>query len=49
MALAGAGEVLVSGTTYGTAVGAGLAFSDRGMHQLKGVPGPWPVFALRRT
>jgi class 3 adenylate cyclase/alpha-beta hydrolase superfamily lysophospholipase len=49
MALADAGEVLVSGTTYGTAVGAGLAFSDRGMHDLKGVPGPWPVFALRRT
>jgi uncharacterized protein (TIGR03083 family) len=49
MALAGAGEVLVSGTTYGTAVGAGLTFSDRGTHHLKGVPGPWPVFALRRT
>jgi class 3 adenylate cyclase len=49
MALAGAGEVLVSGTTYGTAVGAGLTFEDRGMHQLKGVPGPWPVFALRRS
>jgi class 3 adenylate cyclase len=49
MAMAGAGEVLVSGTTYGTAVGAGLTFEDRGAHQLKGVPGPWPVFALRRS
>lgn len=49
MALAGAGEVLVSGTTYGTAVGAGLDFQYRGERQLKGVPGPWPVFALRRS
>jgi class 3 adenylate cyclase len=49
MALAGAGEVLVSGTTYGTAVGAGLRFESRGEQRLKGVPGPWPVFALRRT
>ena len=49
MALAEAGEVLVSGTTYGTAVGAGLSFEDRGAQRLKGVPGPWPVFALRRT
>jgi class 3 adenylate cyclase len=49
MALAGPGEVLVSGTTYGTAVGAGLAFEHRGEQELKGVPGPWPVFALRRA
>lgn len=48
MALAEAGEVLVSGTTYGTAVGAGLSFDDRGEHTLRGVPGPWPLFALRR-
>ncbi len=49
MALAGAGEVLVSGTTYGTAVGAGLSFDYRGEHTLKGVPGPWPLFALQRA
>jgi class 3 adenylate cyclase len=46
-ALAGAGEVLVSGTTGGTVVGAGLDFEDRGNHQLKGVPGSWPLFSLR--
>ena len=45
-ALAAPGEVLASGTTYGTVVGAGLRFSDRGSHALKGVPGPWPLFAL---
>lgn len=45
-ALAAPGEVLVSGTTYGTVVGAGLRFEDRGTQALKGVPGQWPLFAL---
>jgi class 3 adenylate cyclase len=45
-ALADGGEVLVSGTTYGTVVGAGLDFDYRGEHVLKGVPGRWPIFAL---
>jgi class 3 adenylate cyclase len=45
-ALAEAGEVLVSGTVYGTVVGGPFNFADRGLHELKGVPGPWPLFAL---
>jgi len=45
-ALAGAGEVLVSGTVYGTVVGGPFAFADRGLHDLKGIPGRWPLFAL---
>ncbi|HTB69410.1 MAG TPA: alpha/beta fold hydrolase [Solirubrobacteraceae bacterium] len=45
-ALAGAGEVLVSGTVFGTVVGGPFTFSDRGFHELKGVPGRWPLFAL---
>ena len=45
-ALAAPGEVLASGTTYGTVVGAGLGFEDRGAQALKGVPGHWPLFAL---
>ncbi len=44
--LAGAGEVLVSGTVFGTVVGGPFAFEDRGFHELKGVPGRWPLFAL---
>jgi pimeloyl-ACP methyl ester carboxylesterase len=44
--LAGAGEVLVSGTVYGTVVGGPFRFEDRGGHELKGVPGRWPLFAL---
>ncbi len=45
-ALAGAGEVLVSGTVFGTVVGGPFGFEDRGFHELKGVPGRWPLFAL---
>ncbi|MDX6679681.1 MAG: hypothetical protein QOE31_3733, partial [Solirubrobacteraceae bacterium] len=44
--LAEPGEILASGTTYGTVVGAGLDFDYRGEHMLKGVPGRWPIFAL---
>jgi class 3 adenylate cyclase len=46
-ALAAPGELLVSGTTCGTVAGAGFSFDDRGVHQLKGVAGVWPLFALR--
>jgi class 3 adenylate cyclase/pimeloyl-ACP methyl ester carboxylesterase len=46
--LATAGEALVSGTVFGTVVGGAFTFEDRGFHDLKGVPGRWPLFALRR-
>jgi class 3 adenylate cyclase/pimeloyl-ACP methyl ester carboxylesterase len=44
--LAEAGEVLVSGTVAGTVVGGPFTFEDRGMHELKGVSGHWPLFLL---
>jgi class 3 adenylate cyclase/pimeloyl-ACP methyl ester carboxylesterase len=44
--LAAADEVLVSGTVFGTVVGGPFSFEDRGFHELKGVPGRWPLFAL---
>ena len=46
--MAGPDEILTSGTVYGTVVGSGLDFEVRGAHELRGVPGPWPIFALRR-
>jgi class 3 adenylate cyclase len=46
MALAGAGEVLVSATTQELLAGSSLAFEDRGLHELKGIDGPRRVFAL---
>ncbi len=45
--LAEPGEVLVSGTVFGTVVGGPFGFEDRGVHELKGAPGRWPLFALR--
>ena len=27
--------------------GSGLTFADRGMHELKGVPEPWRVLAVK--
>jgi pimeloyl-ACP methyl ester carboxylesterase len=44
--LARGGEVLVSGTVFGTVVGGPFTFEDRGFHELKGVPGRWPLFSL---
>jgi class 3 adenylate cyclase len=46
--LAGAGEVFVSGTTHDLLDGSGLAFEPRGDHELKGLTGPRPIFAVRR-
>jgi class 3 adenylate cyclase len=46
--LAAGGQVLVSGTVFGTVVGGPFTFEDRGFHELKGVPGRWPLFALGR-
>lgn len=47
-ALAGPGEVLVSGTTRDLLEGSGIELEPRGEHALKGLPGRRPVFALRR-
>jgi pimeloyl-ACP methyl ester carboxylesterase/class 3 adenylate cyclase len=44
-ALAGAGEVLVSGTVKDLVVGSDIEFESRGKQTLKGVPGEWIVFS----
>jgi class 3 adenylate cyclase len=46
MALAGAGEVLCSRTVRDLVAGSGFTFSDRGSHQLKGVPDAWQLYAV---
>jgi len=38
------GEVLVSSTVKDLVAGSGLAFEDRGVHRLKGVPDPWRLY-----
>ncbi len=45
-AMAGPGEVLVSRTVTDLVAGSGLLFEERGEHDLKGVPGRWPVYAV---
>jgi class 3 adenylate cyclase len=44
--LSGPGEVLVSSTVRDLVAGSGIAFEDRGLHSLKGVPDRWSVFAV---
>ncbi|MBB3181300.1 adenylate/guanylate cyclase domain-containing protein [Variovorax sp. Sphag1AA] len=39
------GEILVSSTVKDLVAGSGLAFQDRGSHELKGVPGQWRLYA----
>jgi class 3 adenylate cyclase len=48
-ALAGPGEVLVSGTTRDLLDGSGLHLEDRGAHELKGLEGVRQVYALVRS
>lgn len=45
-ALAGTGEVLVSGTIKDLVAGSGLQFDDRGAQELKGIPDQWRIFAV---
>jgi pimeloyl-ACP methyl ester carboxylesterase len=47
--LAGAGEILVSSTVKDLVAGSGIEFSERGKHELKGVPGEWQLFAVTGT
>jgi len=45
-AFAGPGEIVVSSTVKELVVGPDLQFTDRGEHELKGVPGVWHLYAL---
>ena len=45
--LAGPGQVLVSSTVKELVAGSRIEFEDHGMHQLKGVPDEWRLWAVR--
>jgi class 3 adenylate cyclase len=47
-AQAAPGEVLVSRTVRDLVAGSGIEFEDRGATELKGIPGTWELFAVRR-
>jgi len=40
------GEVVVSSTVRDLVAGSGIEFSDRGAHELKGVPGTWRLYSV---
>jgi class 3 adenylate cyclase len=43
---AGQGEVLVSQTVKDLVAGSGIEFTERGVAELKGVPGEWRLYAV---
>jgi class 3 adenylate cyclase len=45
-ALAEPDEVLASRTVKDLVVGSGISFEERGIHELKGVPDAWQVYAV---
>jgi class 3 adenylate cyclase/pimeloyl-ACP methyl ester carboxylesterase len=47
-ALAEPGQVLVSSTVKDLVAGSGLRFADRGVRELKGIPGEWRLYATER-
>jgi class 3 adenylate cyclase len=48
-AIAAPDEVLVSSTVRDLVAGSGLRFQDRGVQNLRGVPGEWRLFAAERS
>jgi class 3 adenylate cyclase len=40
------GEILVSSTVKDLVAGSGVQFKERGIAELKGVPGEWQLFAV---
>jgi class 3 adenylate cyclase len=45
-ALAAPGEVIVTRTVRDLVAGSGIAFAERGEHELKGVPDRWALYAV---
>jgi YVTN family beta-propeller protein len=46
MSTGGPGEVIVTQTVHDLVSGGNLRFTEHGVHELKGVPGTWQLFAL---
>jgi class 3 adenylate cyclase len=45
-ALARPSEVMVSSTVKDLVIGSGIEFTERGEHELKGLPGSWKLFSV---
>jgi class 3 adenylate cyclase len=48
MAAAAPGETLTSRTVQDLVVGSDIVLVDRGAHPLKGIAGPWQLYAVAR-
>jgi class 3 adenylate cyclase len=48
-ALAQPAEILVSRAVKDLVLGTGILFTDRGLHELSGIPDQWPLFAVTRS
>jgi class 3 adenylate cyclase len=46
---AGSREVVVTGTVKDLVAGSGFSFTDRGEHELKGVPSSWRLYLVQPT
>jgi class 3 adenylate cyclase len=46
MSEAAPGEILVSSSLRDLVIGSGIGFEERGVHELKGVPGEWHLLAV---
>jgi class 3 adenylate cyclase/streptogramin lyase len=49
MSLAGVSQVLVTATVKDLVVGAPFRFREEGVHELRGVPGKWALYALEEV
>jgi len=47
-AIAGTGDILVSRTVVDLVAGSGIEFDSLGEYELKGIPGTWPLLAVRQ-
>lgn len=49
LGLAQPGQIYVTGIVRDVVAGSDISFSERGVHELRGVPGEWRVFAVEET
>ncbi|MGH2727215.1 MAG: adenylate/guanylate cyclase domain-containing protein [Actinomycetota bacterium] len=49
LASAEAGQIVASSTVKDLVIGAGFDFDDRGVQDLKGIPGEWRLYAVRQS
>lgn len=49
LSMAGPGQIYVTGIVHDVVAGSDIRFADRGVHELRGVPGDWRLFAVEEA